>query len=289
MFQIELQVAEGINFPYYVMGKAQLRILPFADSWVWIDAETDPYALFAEKYGEESSEVEGAEALWYEWLSQTSASSPDDARESLEHCQGPLLPIARGILPEFLERWPAIHERLATLLRAGPSETALSSVLRRNEDLFGLSYPESGREVFHFNHFPTTATQKPGPHFIFGLGCLSLPQGQLLGTIAHEVGNTLLQQLIEDERLASYRERLEEITRHDRYVHGYWSFVEALNWVIGAIEREGNALTLDDIRRRRKPGEEGIWRITESLFRHRHLWPKAGLVNFVCASLDALS
>jgi hypothetical protein len=288
VFQIELRVAEGLNFPYYVMGKAQLRILPFADPWVWIDAQTDPYALFAREYGAESSEVEGAEELWYNWLSQTSASCPDDARQSLEHSGGPLFSIARGILREYLERWPAIHERLTGLLRDGPSKMALSSTLRRNEELFRLSYPENGREVFHFTHFPTTATQKPGPHFVFGLGCLSLPEGQLLGTIAHEVGNTLLQQIVEDEGVASYRGWLDEITREDRYVRGYGSLVEALNWVIRAIEREGSALTLDDIRRRRKPGEEGIWRITESLFRHRHLWPEAGLVGLVCAALESL-
>ncbi len=63
MFRIKLQVAEGINFPYYVMGKAQLRILPFSDAWVWTDAQTDPYALFSQEYGAESREVEGAEEL----------------------------------------------------------------------------------------------------------------------------------------------------------------------------------------------------------------------------------
>jgi len=289
VFRVELRVAQGVNFPYYVLGKAQLRIPPFADPWVWIGSQTDPYALFAQEYGGETREVEGAEEVWYDWLSRTSASCPDDARESLSHCESPLLPIARGVLPEYLARWPAIHGELSVLLRDGPSEADLLSALRRNEALFGLSYPESGREVFHFNHFPTIATQKPGPHFVFGRGCLSLPNGQLLGTIESEVGLTLLRQILKDERVRLHRRQVEDITRQDRYVRGYGSLLEALNWVIRAIEREGDTLTPDDMQRRRKPGEEGIWQITASLFRHRHLWPDAGLIEFVCAALDDLS
>jgi hypothetical protein len=172
------------------------------------------------------------------------------------------------------------------LLREAPSEADLSSAILRNERLFELSYPDGGRETFHFNHFPTTATQKPGPHFIFGLGCLSLPEGHLLGTIEHEVGNTLLQQVMEDERVASYRRRLEEVTQQDHYVHGMGSLLEALNWVVRGIEKRGDAITLADLPQ--KPGEEGIRRIAESLFRNRHLWPKAGLADFVCTSLDEL-
>jgi hypothetical protein len=100
------------------------------------------------------------------------------------------------------------------------------------------------------------------------------------------VGNTLLEQILEDERVSSYRRQLEEVTKQDHYVHGLPSLLDPLSWVVRAIEKRGDALTLDDIPR--KPGEEGLWRITESLFHNRHLWPKAGLVDFVCASLDGL-
>ncbi len=288
MFEIELRAAEGVNFPYYVMGKYQLRILPFADPWVWVDAQSDPYILFAREHGADATEVENSEAAWYKWLSRTAAVCPDDARVSLSHCQGPLLAIAQCLLPDYLARWPAIHQKLAESLSDGPSEADLLSVLRQNESTFGLSYPETGQEVLHFNHFPTTATQKVGPHFIFGLGCLSLPEGHLLATIAHEVGNTLLWQIVDDKRVAVYRDLVENVTRQDRYVRGYGSLVEALNWVIRAIERDGDGLTLGSLQARRKPGEEGIWRITESLFRQRRLWPEAGLVDFVCASLDGM-
>ena len=287
MFRIELQVAEGVNFAYYVMGKAQLRILPFADPWVWVDSQTDPYVLFAQEYGAERADLGEVEAAWYDWLSQVSSRCPDDARESLSYCVGPLLPVARGILPEYLSRWPGIRAKVTKLLRAAPSESELSAALRRNEQLFGLRYPAGGREVFHFNHFPTIATQKPGPHFVFGLGCLALPAVELLGVIEHEVGNTLLEQILEDKRVASRREQLEEITKQDRYIRGDGSLLEALNFVVRAIAKQGDAVVLDDLPR--KPGEEGIWRITESLFQHRHLWPKAGLIEFVCAALDGLA
>lgn len=286
MFHIELRAAEGVNFPYHVIGKAQLRILPFADPWVWMDPQADPYVLFAQDYGAERADVGEVEALWYAWVSRVSSCCPDDAREGLRYCGEALLPVARRILPEYLSRWPAIHAKLVELLREAPSETDLSAAIRRNEQLFGLSYPEGGREVFHFNHFPTTATQKPGPHFILGLGCLSLPEGHLLGVIESEVGLTLLQQIIEDERVASHRQQLEEVTKHDHYVRGLPSLLDPLSWVIRAIARRGDAVTLDDIPR--KPGEEGLWRITESLFHNRHLWPKAGLIDFVCAALEEI-
>jgi hypothetical protein len=286
VFQIGLRVAQGVNFPYYGMGKSDLRILPFADPWVWMDAQTDPYVLFAQDYGVERADVGEVEALWYDWLFQVSSYCPDDARESLKHCGSPLLSVAQRILPEYLSRWPGIHGKLTKLLRQAPSATDLFAAIRRNEQLFGLSYPEGGREVFHFNHFPTTATQKPGPHFVFGLGCLSLPEGHLLGAIESEVGLTLLEQILKNERVASHRRQLEDITKQDHYVHGYGSLLEALNFTVRAIERRGDAVTLDDLPR--KPGEEGIWRITESLFHNRHLWPRAGLVDLVCAALEGL-
>ncbi len=267
------------------MGKAQLRILPFADPWVWVNPEADPYALFAQEYGAERRDVGDVEGPWYDWLSHVSSCCPDDARESLKYCGDPLLPLAREILPEYLSRWPELHAKLAELLHEGPSETNLSSIIRRNEQLFGLSYPEGGREIIHFNHFPTVATQKPGPHFVFGLGCLDRPE-ELLPLIESELGTTLLLQIIEDERLASHRQQLEEITKHDHYIHGYVSLIEGLNMVVRRIERRGEAVTLDDLPR--KPGEEGLWRIMESLFHHRHLWPRAGLIDFVCTSLEAL-
>lgn len=285
MFRIELTAAEGVNFPYYVMGKAQLRILPFDDPWVWVDPEADPYVLFAQDYGAERCDLGDVEDPWYDWLSQVSSSCPTDARESLQYCGGPLLPVARETLPEYLSRWPEIHAKLTKLLREGPSETDLSAATRRNEHLFGLSYPEGGQEVFHFNHFPTTAAQKPGPHFVFGLGCLSLPE-ELLPVIESELGTTLLQQILEDERLSSHRQQIEEITRQDHYVQGYGSLLDGLNMVVRTLEKRGAAVTLDDIPR--KPGEEGLWRIMQSLFHHRHLWPEAGLIDFVCTSLDEL-
>ena len=285
MFRIELQVAEGVNFPYYVMGKAQLRILPFADPWVWVDAQADPYLLFAQDYRVERHDVGDAEELWYRWLSQVSSCCPDDAREGLKYCRDPLLPVAQSILPEYLSRWPGIHDKLTKLLQGAPSQAQLSAAIRRNEQLFGLSYPEGGREVFHFNHFPTTATQKPGPHFVFGLGCLSRPE-QLLQVIESEVGLTLLEQIVKDERVGSYRAQLEEITRRDHYVQGFGSLLEALNNVVRTIEKRGASATLDDLPR--KPGQEGYQRIAESLFHNRHLWAKAGLIEFVCGALEGL-
>ncbi len=285
MFRIELRAAEGVNFPYYVMGKAQLRILPFADPWVWMDPQADPYLLFAQEYGAERCDLGDVEGAWYDWLSQISSSCSDDARESLKYCGGPLLPVAERILPEYLSRWREIHAKLTKLLREGPSEADLSSVIRQNEDLFGLSYPEGGREIIHFHHFPTGTTQKPGPHFVFGLGCLHRPE-ELLPVIESELGVTLLQQILENERVASYSRRIDEITKRDHYVRGPWSLLDGLNMVVRTIEKRGDAVTLDDIPR--KPGEEGLWRIMESLFHHRHLWRRAGLIDFVCTSLEEL-
>jgi hypothetical protein len=285
MFQIELRVAEGVNFPYYVMRKAQLRILPFADPWVWMDPKTDPYVVFAQDYGTERNDLGEVEGVWYDWLSQVSCCCPDDARDSLKYCGGPLLPVAQRILPEYLSRWPDLHAKLTRLVNEAVAETDLSSILCRNERLFGLSYPDTGREIIHLNHFPTMATQKPGPHFVFGLGCLDRPEG-LLQAIEREVSLPLLERILTEERVAACSRRIEEITKQDHYVRGYGSLLEALNQVIRAIEQRGAALILSDIGR--KPGEQGYQQIVESLFRNRHLWPGAGLIEFVCTSLEGL-
>lgn len=285
MFRVELQVAEGVNFPYYVMGKAQLRILPFADPWVWTDPQADPYALFAQEYGAERSDIGDIEKLWYNWLSRISFSCPDNARGSLRCCDDPLLSIAQGVLPEYLTRWPDINSKLTGLVREAASDADLSSGISRNEQRFGLSYPDGGREVIHVNHFPTTATQHPGAHFVLGMGCLARPD-ELLRVIESEVGLKLLAQILEDEQVASHCQQLEDITGQDDYVQGFWSLLEAVNGVVRAIERRGASVTLEEMPR--KPGERGFWQITESLFRNRHLWGEAGLIEFVRRSLDDL-
>lgn len=286
MFHIELRVAEGVNFPYHVLGKAQLPISPFTDPWVWMDSQADPYILFAQEYGAEEGDVGEAEDIWYDWVSQTISRSPESARESVQYCDDRLLPIVQEILPEYLSRWPGIQEKLEELLCEAVSEGDLTSIIQWNERVFGLSYPEDDREIIYFNHFPTVAQQKPGPHFVFGLGCL-YQRELLLQRIESEVGITLLGRIFEDERVCVSFRRIEPMTRQDRYVQGRGSLLEALNNVIRAIEKHGDAITLEDIPH--KPGERGYWKIVESLFHNRDLWHREGLIGFVCASLDYIA
>ena len=157
--------------------------------------------------------------------------------------------------------------------------------MRENEALLDLSYPENSREYIYFNLFPTMAQQRPGPHFVFGLGCLYQPS-QLLTQIKHEVGLILLERIFEDERVRRSFRRIEIITKNDRFVQGRGSVLEALNNVIRALEKHGESVTLDDISQ--KPGERGYWCIVESLFQHRHLWKKVDLCDYVIASLEAI-
>ncbi len=283
MFCIELQVAEGANFPYCILGKAQLAISPFTDPWVWMDRETDPHILFDQEYGAEETDLGDVEDAWYDWLSQTISHSPQ--RGSPQYCTTPLLAIAQRILPEYLSRWPGIQNKLAKLLREAVSETDLLSIIQRNERLFGLSYPDDGEETIHFNLFPTLAEQKPGAHFVFGLGCLYQSE-RLADRIESEVGLTLLERILQDEGVCALSRRPETVTKNDRYVRGRGSVIEAVNSVLRAIDKHGDALTLDRIPQ--KLGEEGYWRIVKSLFRHRHLYPQIGLRDYVFISLDAI-
>jgi len=286
MFRINLRISEGINFPYYVLGKAQLAISPFNDSWVWMDPQSDPYVLFAQEYGiVEKVDLGDVGDAWYDWLSKTISNCPESAGDSLRYCDSQLLPLAQRLLPEYMPRWPSIQVKLARLLSKAVSETDPSFVIQRNESLFGLSYPENGREVIYFDLFPTIAQQKPGSHLVFGLGCLQRP-GQLLSQIESEVGLTLLERVFECERLCLAFRRVEAITKDDRYVRGRGSLLEALNNVIRAIEKHGDTVTLNDIPH--KPGEQGYWQIVESLFGHRHLWKEKGLYDFLIVSLDEL-
>lgn len=286
MFHIDLQAAQGVNFPYYIMGKAQLAISPFIHPWVWMDAQADPYVLFAQEHGVEKADIGDVGDAWYDWVSQTVSNCPACARDSLQYCDSHLLPIAQRLLPEYLSRWPSIQEKFAKLLREAVTETDLSSIVRRNERLFGLSYPEDGREIVYFNLFPTMAQQKPGPHFVFGLGCLYRPES-LLQRLEREVGLTLLERIFEDERVCLSFGRVEALTKQDQYVQGRGSVLEALNNVIRAIEKYRGSITLQHIPW--KPGEQGYRQIVESLFRHRHLWRKVVLCDFVIASLDAIA
>jgi len=105
MYRINLRVSEGINFPYYVLGKAQLAISPFPDSWVWMDPQSDPYAIFAQEYGiVGQADLADVGDMWYDWLSKTMHNCPECAGDSLRYCGSQLLPIAQRLLPEYLSR-----------------------------------------------------------------------------------------------------------------------------------------------------------------------------------------
>jgi hypothetical protein len=55
--------------------------------------------------------------------------------------------LARGILPDYLSKWPRIRQKLVALLEKAVPETELPAVIKRNERLFGLTYPDDVRQT----------------------------------------------------------------------------------------------------------------------------------------------
>ena len=285
MFQIRLCVSQGVCFPYHILGTGRLSIAPFTDPWVWLDAESDPYALFARKYGVTETGIADVEEDWYDWVSKTISRCPESAAESLQYCSESLRQLAEGALPIFLAQWDDIHEELEQLLDRAVSDADLAGILQKNEHLFGLTYPSEGQEIFYFNHFPTLAAQRPGPHFVLGLGSLHRI-AHLLETIAHEASLTLLEQFLHDDGIRPFLERVERVTREDRYAQGGASLIEALGFTVRALDRHREATTLAHIPS--KPGETGFRQITEILFLQREVYWQSGARALLLSALRKL-
>jgi hypothetical protein len=282
MFQVKVLVSEGVNFPYYVMGKAQLRIAPFTDPWVWPDASSDPFECFVRMYGTVQVCLPDIEDAWYDWLSATIVSSPESAPDCLPFCSDPLRKVAEPLVPEFLSAWPAIQADLSDRTGSALRQINVCQMLRDNEALFGLTYPTNGEKVFYVCFFPTLAAQQPGPHFVLGSACLSDP-ASLAKTIRGELGASLLEQLLQDDAIRLILPVVEFITRRDRDVRGGGALLEAVNQVVRAVQGDGEP----ELERLRKPEAEGHWRLVESLYQHRHLL-QDGLSSFVVASVNDL-
>lgn len=282
MFSVRVAVAEGVCFPYFVMGKAQLRITPFCDPWVWADSIGDPFERFAAQYGAAMAQLGCSGELWYDWLAFVVDSCPYSTTQALAVCPATIRPVAAASVPQFAYIWPRLEALLTKQCKAAISDTDLRQVIRANEELFGMEYPPDGKQLFFVSFFPTLAAQQPGSHFVLGSACLDDPSS-LRRTIAAELGITLLWQLIESDEIAAVLPIVERLTRHDRDVQGRGALLEAVNQIVRSC-RSGSDV---DVARLRKPEAEGYWCLLQALYEHRDLMA-TGLPAFVSQSVKAL-
>ena len=142
---IQLATGAGMNLPYYVMGKAQLRIAPFHDQWVWVDPDSDPFSRFVDQYGAIRTDVDDVEEQWYDWLARVLSSDPFSVDQALSLCPQGLLSMATACTEEFVPRWPTIEAELKCKSEAVLPANALQQAVRANERMFGMAYPPGKR------------------------------------------------------------------------------------------------------------------------------------------------
>jgi len=278
---IQLTTGAGMNLPYYVMGKAQLRIAPFHDQWVWVDPDSDPFAQFAAQYSAIKAEIGDVEEPWYDWLARVLSSDPFSVEQALSLCPQSLLTMATACTEEFVSRWPTIEAELKHKSETVLPADILQEAVRANGRMFGMTYPPGKRLWFFVSLFHTLASQQPGPHFVLGAALLD-DRDHLLFTINHELAIALLEPICEEERVANVLPIVDEITRRDRDVRGKGALLEAVVHTVHTHEQGGS-----NIERYRKPYAEGYWQLLESLWRHRHLLQQ-GVAEFIVQSVAAL-
>jgi hypothetical protein len=254
-------VGQGVNFCFYLLGKAQIRLPALARPVLWATPDSDPFADFARRF--DTADAGGVEPLhleplWRPWLEAVAQTCPDSAAEALSampelparaHVRTVFQRFGRMQLNDFLDRWTGAKLDMEGRLTQALRSFDVGRILARHQDALALEY-RPGRATFHYHLLRAYAVNRFGASFVLGAAFLDHP-GRLAGAVAHETLHVLVGQTEVWER-DEIRPLLQALSRALRigYLHPRDAAEEALCILADVLEHEGEAVPFERIERR---------------------------------------
>jgi hypothetical protein len=293
-FRLRHAVGQGVNFCFYLLGKAQLRLPALARPALWPGPDRDPFSDFARRF--ELADAEGLDArqvdpLWRSWLQRVVETCPEVPADALSAM--PDLParpqvrtafqrFGRVHLNDFLERWPGVALELEGCLAAAVRAFDASRILARHQETMGIEY-RPGRGVFHYHLLRLFSVNRFGASCVLGAAYLDYPD-RLPAAIAHETLHALVGQteIWAREEIGALLERLRPALS-GTYLRPADAVEEALCTMIGVLEHEGEAAPLERIEGRLP--HSALRLIARALYDNRRMRYSQGFAQWIAAAL----
>lgn len=294
-FRIRHSVPQGVNFCFYLLGKAQLHLPALARPALWAAPDSDPFAEFARRF--EVNEAEGLEArqvdpLWRPWLARVVETCPEVAADALSvmpdlparpHVRTAFQHFGRTQLNDFLERWTGVKLEMEGLLAAAVRTFDARRILARHEAALGVEY-RPGRGAFQYHLLRTFSVSRFGTSFVLGAAYLERTD-RLSDVVAHETLHALVAQT-ETWQRDDVRPLLEGLRPllAGTFLQPAAAVEEAVCTLIGVLEHEGEAAPLERIEGRIPQAAPRV--IARALYENRRTRHSQGFVQWIAAALQ---
>jgi len=294
-FRLRHAVGQGVNFCFYLLGKAQLRLPALARPMLWIALDRDPFADFARRFdAARAAELDAlqVEPLWRPWLQAVVETCPDAAADTLSvmpelparpHVRAAFQRFSRMHLNDFLERWTGIKLEMEGRLAEAVRSFDAGRILARHQETLGIEY-RPGRAIFHYHVLPIFSVNRFGAACVVGAAYLERPE-RLAGVVAHGALHALVGQT-DVWRREEVRPALEALGRNLRigYLRPQDAAEEALCILADVLEYEGEGAPFERIERR--VAAPALRIIARALYETRRMRRSQGFVEWIAAALQ---
>jgi len=294
-FRLRHAVGQGVNFCFYLLGKAQLRLPALARPALWPGPDCDPFADFARRFeiaDAQALDARQVDPLWRSWLQRVVEICPEVAADALSampdlparpQVRTALQRFGRVHLNDFLERWPGIALEMEGRLSKAVRAFDASRILARHQETMGVEY-RPGRGVFQYHLLRIFSVSRFGMSFVLGAAYLERPD-RLAAAIAHETLHALVGQtdIWAREEIGPLLERLRP-TLTGTYLRPADTVEQALCTLIGVLEHEGEAAPLERIEGRLP--HPALRLIARALYENRRMRYSQGFPQWIAAALQ---
>ncbi len=246
----------GMNFPYYVLARTDLRIPPFA--------EYDPaYKEIRGKYGKIDVDWESVPRVneaWWDWLWRVGNNGPyESVEQAIAHIHSKegdaefnaatekLKSVTDSLVSDYVKHWKDIRTEVNAIVDSILESFPTEEILNKNEELMGRTY-EPAEAVFYYNFLRTTTAQSRSNERNGGLFCLYIVGLDYLqdaegfaGFMAHELRHILINQsgVFEREDIQDTIGQLHSLTEGWRDSSEVGCIIENMNFVLDAWSEHG--------------------------------------------------
>jgi len=294
----------GVNFPYYVLARSNLRIGPFA-------RRDEAYAEIHQKYGKTDVDWDSVPRIadvWWDWLWRVGFNGPyESVQQAIAHIHSregdaefnaaaeKLISVAESLIPDYVEHWKRIHAEVNAVVQSMLESFPTEETLRKNEEIMHRTYGPA-EAVFYYNFLRTQAAQSDSRErngdifclYIVGLDYLRDAEG-FAGFMAHELRHILINQsgVFGREDVQALIGRIHPLTEGWRDSTETGCVIENMNFVLDAWFHHGIDFEFRQVGSYRRREEDRI--IARAFCDNRQILANNSFEEFVEASLKQLA
>jgi hypothetical protein len=303
----------GVNFPYYVLARTNLRISPFA-------GRDKAYAEIHKRYGEFDVDWDSVPRIgdvWWDWLWRVGFNGPyESVQQTIAHIHSEggdaesiaaqqefrtptvekLIFVAKSLMPYYVQHWKEIQAEVNAVVQSLLESFPTKEILKKNEEILHRTY-EPAEAFFYYNFFRTTTAQsRPWDHsdkllYIVGLDYLRDAKG-FAGFMAHELRHILINQsgVFGREDILASIQSIHSLTKDWKDSSEVGCVIENMNFVLDAWYENGIDFDFSAFSRMysRSGRREEDRIIAKAFYDNRQILTDDSFEKFVEASLQQL-